>query len=79
MLQQIATMTENNMRANYNRTTKETKTLAKKNRNPLDVNDLLIETDFWGLGKRLGTKLPVRGNLNLAGDKAAVLTPSLHH
>jgi hypothetical protein len=32
------------MRTNYNRTIGETKTLGKKNRKLLDVNDLLIET-----------------------------------
>ena len=31
------------MRTNYNRTTGKTKTLGKKNRKPLDVNDVLIE------------------------------------
>jgi hypothetical protein len=35
------------MRNNYNRTTRETKTLGKKNRKPLDVNDLLIETGLY--------------------------------
>src|SRR5882757_8673466 len=41
---------ENNMRTNYNRATEETKTPGKKNRKPLDVNDLLIEKpDFRGM------------------------------
>jgi hypothetical protein len=39
---------ENNTRTNYNRTTEETKTLGKKNRKPLDENDLLIETRLFG-------------------------------
>jgi hypothetical protein len=40
------------MRINYNRTTEETKTLGKKNRKPLDVNDLLIETRLFGSNVR---------------------------
>ena len=39
------------MRTNYNRTTRATKTLGKKNRKPLDVNDLLIETRLCGMFK----------------------------
>jgi hypothetical protein len=35
------------MRTNYNRATEETKTPGKKNRKPLDVNDLLIETRLF--------------------------------
>jgi len=41
------------MRTNYNRTTGETKTLGKKNRKSLDVNDLLIETRLSRNGRHV--------------------------